>query len=287
MFVEAQTAKGEPIAVGVSVDVGGRIQTVTPIHNQDDLSGQERMANFVANSKGRIYARNGEAPKNMRASSEVAPATIALHRDSFRRRTLITRADVVKRIAQASKPGGPLFSFAGQQAATADTMALATAQQRLEAGEDAEAVRQETGWHKGADGKWRFEINDADAKLLKESSNPSAYADIHWGDGQDVRASGGGAASACGTAQPLYAPGPSGDGACGIGASGGRGRPSCGRVVQQSPAKLSGHPDRYKIKLRSAGYRLVYEVRDAEVVVVVIAVGKRERNQVYALAAKR
>ena len=54
-----------------------------------------------------------------------------------------------------------------------------------------------------------------------------------------------------------------------------------------SAAKLSGHPDRYKIKLRSAGYRLVYEVRDAEVVVVVIAVGKRERNQVYALAAKR
>ncbi|MDD2609900.1 MAG: type II toxin-antitoxin system RelE/ParE family toxin [Giesbergeria sp.] len=52
-------------------------------------------------------------------------------------------------------------------------------------------------------------------------------------------------------------------------------------------AKLSGHPDRYKIKLRSVGYRLVYEVRDAEVVVVVIAVGKRERNQVYALAAKR
>lgn len=57
--------------------------------------------------------------------------------------------------------------------------------------------------------------------------------------------------------------------------------------AKPSQAKLSGHPDRYKIKLRSAGYRLVYEVRDAEVVVVVIAVGKRERNQVYALAAKR
>ena len=25
-------------------------------------------------------------------------------------------------------------------------------------------------------------------------------------------------------------------------------------------SKLSGHPDRYKIKLRSVGYRLVYEV---------------------------
>ena len=52
-------------------------------------------------------------------------------------------------------------------------------------------------------------------------------------------------------------------------------------------AKLSGQKDRYKIKLRSVGYRLVYEVRDREVIVVVIAVGKRERNAVYAAAAKR
>jgi len=52
-------------------------------------------------------------------------------------------------------------------------------------------------------------------------------------------------------------------------------------------AKLSGHPDRYKIKLRSVGYRLVYEVRDAEGVVVIIAVGKREHNAAYEAAAKR
>ena len=52
-------------------------------------------------------------------------------------------------------------------------------------------------------------------------------------------------------------------------------------------AKLSGAKDRYKIKLRAAGYRLVYEVRDAEVIVVVVAVGKRERNAVYRAAAER
>jgi mRNA interferase RelE/StbE len=52
-------------------------------------------------------------------------------------------------------------------------------------------------------------------------------------------------------------------------------------------SRLSGHTDRYKIKLKSSGYRLVYEVRDAEVVVVVVAIGKRERNAVYAAAAKR
>jgi mRNA interferase RelE/StbE len=52
-------------------------------------------------------------------------------------------------------------------------------------------------------------------------------------------------------------------------------------------ARLAGHKDRYKIKLRSVGYRLVYEVRDAVLLVIVVAVGKRERNAVYRVAAKR
>ena len=52
-------------------------------------------------------------------------------------------------------------------------------------------------------------------------------------------------------------------------------------------AKLSGHPDRYKIKLRSSGFRLVYEVRDQALIVVVIAVGKRDRNAVYKAAETR
>lgn len=52
-------------------------------------------------------------------------------------------------------------------------------------------------------------------------------------------------------------------------------------------AKLAGQPDRYKIKLRSIGYRLVYEVRDSQLIVIVVAVGKRERNTVYKSAEIR
>ena len=52
-------------------------------------------------------------------------------------------------------------------------------------------------------------------------------------------------------------------------------------------SKLSGHNDRFKIKLRGVGYRLVYEVRENELIVVVVAVGKRERNAVYKAATKR
>lgn len=52
-------------------------------------------------------------------------------------------------------------------------------------------------------------------------------------------------------------------------------------------ARLCGLKDCYKIKLRSAGYRLVYEVRDGELIVSVVTVGKRERNLVYNIAKKR
>lgn len=52
-------------------------------------------------------------------------------------------------------------------------------------------------------------------------------------------------------------------------------------------SQLRGMKDAYKIKLRSVGYRLVYEVNDEEVVVYVIAVGKRERGLVYTNAEKR
>ncbi|AIS12459.1 RelE toxin [Pseudomonas chlororaphis subsp. aurantiaca] len=51
--------------------------------------------------------------------------------------------------------------------------------------------------------------------------------------------------------------------------------------------RLSGLGSAYKIKLRTAGYRLVYRVVDEVLVVTVIAVGKRERGSVYQQASKR
>lgn len=52
-------------------------------------------------------------------------------------------------------------------------------------------------------------------------------------------------------------------------------------------AALAGMPDCYKIKLRAVGYRLVYQVRDQTLVLLTIAVGKRERNAVYHVAQAR
>lgn len=52
-------------------------------------------------------------------------------------------------------------------------------------------------------------------------------------------------------------------------------------------AALSGAKDIYKIKLRQLGYRLVYSVEDKTITVTVIAVGKRDRNEIYDIALSR
>lgn len=45
--------------------------------------------------------------------------------------------------------------------------------------------------------------------------------------------------------------------------------------------QLRGYQSVNKIKLRSAGYRLAYEVMDDEIVVYVLIIGKRDKDEVY------
>ncbi len=53
-------------------------------------------------------------------------------------------------------------------------------------------------------------------------------------------------------------------------------------------ARLHGDLDNfYKIKLKSLGYRLVYEVIDQKLVILIIAIGKRNRFEVYENAQRR
>ena len=54
------------------------------------------------------------------------------------------------------------YSFAGQKASTANLEQLKNAQEMETLGADMESIRKATGWLKGRDGKWRFEINDSE-----------------------------------------------------------------------------------------------------------------------------
>ena len=61
--------------------------------------------------------------------------------------------------------------FAGEGAKTADMQALAKAQQLENAGTPERAIWSDTGWFKGADGKWRFEIDDSGARFNPSTVN--------------------------------------------------------------------------------------------------------------------
>ena len=73
----------------------------------------------------------------------------------------------------------------------------------------------------------------------------------------------------------------------------------CAQVIADQLEKRVSHPrvpsaelygalkNFYKIKLKSVGYRLVYEVIDHRLVIMIIAVGKRNRSEVYEDAYRR
>lgn len=61
-----------------------------------------------------------------------------------------------------------------------------------------------------------------------------------------------------------------------------------GKEIPSPQARLSGLPaDYYKIKQRKSGYRLVFRYENKRVVILVMAVGKRNRNIVYDIARGR
>lgn len=74
-----------------------------------------------------------------------------------------------------SAAGGEKYLFAGEKAEDADMSLLEKAKARIANGEDGETVRKETGWFKGYDGKWRFEISDYEAELIE---NPNLEAHV-------------------------------------------------------------------------------------------------------------
>ena len=62
-------------------------------------------------------------------------------------------------------------SYAGANANGANLQTLREAQEMEQAGADMESIRKATGWHKGMDGKWRFEIDDSKMEYNRRGDN--------------------------------------------------------------------------------------------------------------------
>ena len=68
-------------------------------------------------------------------------------------------------VAEGTEESKSQKQYIGEKSETADRQALDTAKRLIDGGESAEAVRQATGWFRGMDGKWRYEIDDSGAKF--------------------------------------------------------------------------------------------------------------------------
>ena len=68
------------------------------------------------------------------------------------------------------------YSMGGLKAETADKSALEKAMELEKDGTDSEKIRKETGWFKGYDGKWRFEIDDSELKFKTDIKKNRAAA---------------------------------------------------------------------------------------------------------------
>jgi hypothetical protein len=66
--------------------------------------------------------------------------------------------------------GAALAIFAGPAAKTANRAALKTAQEMAAKGASRDAIWNETGWFKGVDGNWRFEIDDSASQFLPKNA---------------------------------------------------------------------------------------------------------------------
>lgn len=96
-------------------------------------------------------------------------------RETVKERTGIRSRENDDATRDRTGPPAERYSYAGTNAANADFEALEVAKGMAEQNVSAETIRQATGWFQGADGKWRFEIDDSGMRY-------SARGDLNYGD---------------------------------------------------------------------------------------------------------
>lgn len=103
----------------------------------------------------------------------------ALRADEKTVRAVLDKFDEAWNRANAAEENGKEVrsSFMSTKAATADLSLLEKAETLEKSGSGSEVIRKNTGWFRGYDGKWRFEISDKAAKLIDKAVMQTYYAD--------------------------------------------------------------------------------------------------------------
>ena len=134
-----------------SGEVGSLCTAYADAYAGTEMTAQEIWEEVVCDSLGDM---------NIFADSEISDAA------AFLLAHIKVESETVAQENSRAPPSGTgqvreKFSYAGEKAENADKAALNTAKEMEKNGADAETIRQKTGWFRGADGKWRWEIDDS------------------------------------------------------------------------------------------------------------------------------
>lgn len=148
---------------------------IQKLHGIVDLPANASEGEFetaLARIKQEIFA---DAYAGINAFGAHAERFADVTRETVKERTGIRSRENDDATRDRTGPPAERYSYAGTNAANADLEALEVAKGMAEQNVSAETIRQTTGWFQGADGKWRFEIDDSGMRY-------SARGDLNYGD---------------------------------------------------------------------------------------------------------
>lgn len=148
---------------------------IQKLHGIVDLPANASESEFetaLARVKQEIFA---DAYAGINAFGAHAERFADVTRETVKERTGIRSRENDDAVRDRTGPPEERYSYAGTNAANADLEALEVAKGMAEQNVSVETIRQATGWFQGADGKWRFEIDDSGMRY-------SARGDLNYGD---------------------------------------------------------------------------------------------------------
>ena len=136
----------------------------------EKLMGDERTMCQIVQREGKTFGQKLHDLWNALVAKIKSVFGVKTDTDVQRQLDMIERgrallADVVRSADVGEGEGKVRSSYSGERAKTANITKLSEAQRMESEGADSESIRKTTGWHKGYDGKWRFEIDDSGMKI--------------------------------------------------------------------------------------------------------------------------
>lgn len=172
-LTEMETKAGHDVVVAIHINRRMSrtvINKIASLHSRSNDYGVNLIENYVNNQirlGNLLDASTKKAPMWFTSRGLQLPKLVQTIIDAD---TTVSQKNsgVNSKYTQNSKNDAGIggFSVGGIKAKTADVGRLADAERMEKASMDSETVRRETGWYRGYDGKWRFEIDDSKMRFI-------------------------------------------------------------------------------------------------------------------------